>query len=103
LKGDINAESNNVSELMSENQSQLYGRIDDNNRSSSPPIFVLCDSCYWSATYFYKNRIPMGNCPQCNNYKNNNGRLTTFPVMSDELFIFRHNDKSGVELEFKRR
>jgi Zn-finger nucleic acid-binding protein len=103
LQSDISAESDSVSGLMSEYQYELYGRIDDSNRSSSPPIFVLCDSCYWSGTYFDKKRILMDNCPQCNNYNNNNGRLTTFPIMSDELFIFRYNDKSKVELEFKRR
>lgn len=89
-------------ELISENHAQIYGSIDDGTQSSSPPVFVLCDTCYWSATYFDKKRIPVGNCPQCNYYSNNR-ELTNFPIMSDESFAFCYNDKSGVELEFKRR
>jgi hypothetical protein len=72
------------------------------DRSILPPIFILCDTCHWCATYFDKTRIPMGNiCPQCN--ANNNNELTSFPIMSNESFTFDYNDKRGVELEFKHR
>ena len=68
---------------------------------SSPPIFILCDSCYWCATYFDKTRTPVNNiCPQCGT---NNNELTSFPIMSNEAFTFDYNDKCGVELEFKAR
>jgi len=67
----------------------------------SQPIFILCDSCYWCATYMDKNRIPGKNrCPQCNA---NNNELTSLPIMSNESFAFDYNDKRGVELEFKHR
>jgi hypothetical protein len=67
----------------------------------SAPLFILCDSCYWCATYFDKTRIPGGNiCPQC---RANNNELTSFPIMSNESFTFDYNDKRGVELEFKPR
>ena len=69
--------------------------------SSSPPIFILCDNCYWCATYFDKTRIPGDNtCPQCGA---NNNELTSFPIMSNEAFTFDYNDKHGVEFEFKAR
>jgi hypothetical protein len=56
-----------------------------NDSSLSPPIFILCDTCYWCATYFDKTRIPIdNNCPQCN--ANNNGELTSFPIMPHESF-----------------
>ena len=68
---------------------------------SSPPIFILCDSCYWCATYFDKTRTPVNNiCPQCGT---NNNELTSFPIMSNEAFTFDYNDKHGEELEFKAR
>ena len=71
------------------------------DRSILPPIFILCDSCYWCATYFDKTRIPGHNrCPQCNA---NNNELTSFPIMSNESFTFDYNYKRGVELEFKPR
>jgi hypothetical protein len=66
---------------------------------SSQPIFILCDTCYWCATYFDKTRTPLdNNCPQCNA---NNNELTSFPIMSNESFTFDYNDKVGVELEFR--
>ena len=68
---------------------------------SSPPVFVLCDTCYWCATYFDKIRIPRENkCTQCNV---NNNELSSFPIMPNESFTFIYNDKRGVELEFKSR
>jgi predicted Zn-ribbon and HTH transcriptional regulator len=69
--------------------------------SSSSPIFILCDKCYWCATYFDKSRISGENrCPQCDA---NSNELTSFPIMSNESFTFDHNDKRGIELEFKPR
>jgi hypothetical protein len=71
-------------------------------RSLLPPIFILCDKCYWCVTYFDKTRIPIdNNCPQCS--ANNNNELTSLPIMSNESFTFDYNDKPGVELEFKPR
>jgi hypothetical protein len=78
-------------------------RLTDRRNSSShlPSIFILCDTCWWCATYFDKTRIPRGNiCPQC---RANNNELTSFPIMSNESFTFDYNDKRGVELEFKPR
>ena len=74
---------------------------DCHNLSSSTPIFILCDKCYWCATFFDKTRVSAENiCPQCNA---NNSGLTSFPIMLNESFIFNHNNKRGVELEFKPR
>jgi hypothetical protein len=70
---------------------------------SSLSIFILCDSCYWCATYLDKTRIPTDNiCSRCG-ANNDNSELTSFPVMFNESFTFDHNGKRGVELEFKTR
>ena len=67
---------------------------------SSPPIFILCDSCYWCTTYLDKTRIPGENrCPQCNA---NNEELTSFPIMSNESFTFDYDDERVVQLKFKK-
>jgi hypothetical protein len=51
---------------------------------------------YWCATYLDKTRTLSGNiCPQCE--ANNNSELTSFPIVSNELFTFDHNDKREVE------
>ena len=68
------------------------------NRSSLPPIFILCDKCYWCATYLDKTRIPVDNsCPQCNT---DGTELSSLPIMSNKSFTIDYNEKLGVELEF---
>ena len=79
----------------------LISKTHDHIQSSSPPILILCDSCYWCATYFDKSRIPMDNiCPE---YRANNSELTSFPIMSNESFTYNYNDRCGIEFEFKPR
>jgi hypothetical protein len=69
--------------------------------SSSSPIFILCDKCYWCATYVDSRRIPAGNiCPQCNT---NSNELTSFAIMPNESFTFDFNNNRGIELEFRSR
>jgi hypothetical protein len=87
--------------LINHDSSSLITKTPDRSSSSSPPIFILCDSCYWCATYLDKTRLPRENrCPQCDA---NNNELTSFPIMSNESFTFDHSDKRGVELEFRHR
>jgi hypothetical protein len=65
------------------------------------PIFILCETCHWGATYFDKTRITMDHrCPQCSA---NNNELSSFPIMPNESFTFNYDGKLGVELEFKPR
>ena len=65
----------------------------DQSSTLSPPIFVLCDECYWCATYFDKTRIPADNtCPQCGS---DNSELSSLPIMSNESFTFGYNCKRG--------
>jgi predicted Zn-ribbon and HTH transcriptional regulator len=67
---------------------------------SIPSIFVLCEKCYWCATYLDKTRIPMDNkCPECNS----TDQLSSLVIMSNESFIFNYNDIRGVELKFNKR
>jgi hypothetical protein len=70
---------------------KLYGSL---------PIFVLCESCYWCATYLNKTRLPIGDaCSQCSTVD----EFSSFPILSNESFTFDYNHKRGVELEFKSR
>jgi hypothetical protein len=84
-----------------ERRSLVAKTVDYSPPPSSPPIFILCDRCYWCATYLDKTRTPTDNtCPKCNS---NNNELSSFPILSNESFTFDYNDIHGVELEFKHR
>ena len=68
-----------------------YGSVED--------IFILCETCYWCATYFDKSRLPTEKCPSCLN----DVEMSSFPILPNESFTFNYNDKRGVELEFRPR
>ena len=88
--------------LANRDSQSIIDKTPDCNRSPSPPpIFILCDRCYWCATYFNNRRLPMdSNCPQHNA---NSNQLTSFPIAPNESFTFNYNDKRGIEFEFKPR
>ncbi|MDQ3807964.1 MAG: hypothetical protein M3298_07325 [Thermoproteota archaeon] len=60
-------------------------------------IFVLCDVCYWCATFLDKTKV-YDKCPICDA-----AQLSSFPIMPDESFIFSYDSRHGVELDFGRR
>jgi hypothetical protein len=70
-------------------------------RAAAPPpppaIFLLCERCYWCATFFDRTRVA-DKCPICSN-----AMLSSFPIMPDESFVFSYDAKHGVELDFGRR
>ena len=87
--------------LINHDSSLIAKTHDDHTKPSAPPVFLLCDRCYWCATYFTNARIPTDNiCPQCNA---NSNQLTSFPIAPNESFTFGYNQKRGVELEFRHR
>lgn len=63
----------------------------------TPSIFMLCESCFWCATYLDKTKV-IDKCPICSK-----GVLSSFPIMPDESFVFSYDTKRGVELDFGRR
>ena len=68
-------------------------------RAYEETIFILCDTCFWSATYFTKFMLPAENrCPHCQNTE-----LSSFPILPDQSFISNYSEKSGIELQFKAR
>ena len=65
--------------------------------ASAPSIFMLCETCYWCATYFDKTKV-IDKCPTCSA-----AVLSSFPIMPDESFTFSYDTKRGVELDFGKR
>jgi hypothetical protein len=69
------------------------------NTKAKGAIFILCDTCHWSATYFSQNMLPAEDrCPNCQNTE-----LSSFPILPNESFILNYSEKRGLELEFKSR
>ena len=69
--------------LINHDSQNLTAKNRDRIKSSSP-VFILCDRCYWCATYFNNTTIPTNNnCPQCNA---NSNELTSFPIAPIESF-----------------
>jgi hypothetical protein len=70
--------------LTDHDSQSLIGKTHDcHTKPSTLPVFILCDRCYWCATYFGNTRMPADNiCPQCNA----NNELTSFLIASNESF-----------------
>ena len=80
----------------------------DNPPLKLAPVFVLCERCYWCATYLDTNRLPMEKevdednskiCPRCDSIDS----LSSFPILSNESFNFNYTVKRGVVLQFRKR
>jgi len=96
----IEKQENNTALTSSSSSSHQGQEVKSNyqNPKSKESIFVLCESCHWCATYLNKSWIPAEKCPHCYNIE-----LSTFPILPDEAFIFKCDEKRGVELSFGRR
>jgi hypothetical protein len=66
--------------------------------------FVICNSCYWCATYFgfdksllsssSSSRLACHGCSLCN--------TELIPISTDESFRIKYNPTRGMEVEFYR-
>ena len=53
--------------------------------------FLLCESCFWCASYFNNYRKVVTNCPICGN-KN----IESMPISHHEVHTSSHDPKRGV-------
>ncbi len=60
--------------------------------------FVLCEVCYWCATFININKNPVVKCPCSNSIK-----LDSIPVSHNEVCKFRYDQIRGVTMEFSIR
>jgi hypothetical protein len=89
-------------------KSQITSSYKFNKRENSPSLrptnhiyFVICNSCYWCASYFciddlnYSSQVLR--CHLCNSC---NTELT--PISSNESFRINYNVTRGMDIEFYR-
>ena len=87
----------------SERQYLADYRSDKILHRSNQNYFVICNSCYWCASYFglddleslSDSRTRVLDCHVCNSYN-----TELMPISADESFRIEHSLTRGMELEF---
>jgi hypothetical protein len=66
-------------------------------RKAKEAIFVLCDNCYWAATFIDRTRLHVieNGCILCEE-----SLISSFPILDNESFTFDISERRGVELNF---
>jgi hypothetical protein len=66
-------------------------------RRAKEAIFVLCDNCFWAATFIDKSRLDVieNGCIVCDE-----SLVSSFPILDNESFTFDLTERRGVELKF---
>jgi hypothetical protein len=59
---------------------------------------VLCQTCYWCATFLNINKTPIFKCAYCNSIK-----LDSIPVSDNEICKFSYDPARGVTMAFSMR
>jgi hypothetical protein len=59
--------------------------------------FLLCESCFWCASYFNNYKKVVSKCPTCNS-----NCVESIPISHDEVYTFNHDPKRGVTLGFSK-
>lgn len=62
--------------------------------------FVICNSCYWCASYFMMNE-KLNLSPACNLCKSCDTEI--IPISADESFTIEHSQTRGLEIEFHKK
>jgi hypothetical protein len=67
------------------------------NKRAKEAIFVLCETCYWAATFIDKSKLNIieNGCIMCNE-----SLVSSFPILDNESFTFDYSERRGVELNF---
>lgn len=67
------------------------------NKRAKQAIFVLCETCYWAATFINKSKLNIieNGCIMCNE-----SLVSSFPILDNESFTFDYSERRGVELNF---
>jgi len=74
-----------------------------NEKTSSSPIarisnkidFLLCNSCFWCASYLNLRSFGVIDCPSCDE-----DTIERMPLSANDVYSFDYNRVTGVILEF---
>jgi hypothetical protein len=83
-------------------------RFTQSSHLQSAPVFVLCERCYWCATFLDKNRLLEEEgvdddkskiCPQCDDIDG----ISSLPSVFNGSSTFNYTLKRGIELRSKKK
>ncbi len=80
--------------LASQLKDNEYTAVENNPRFPGDKYFLICNSCFWCASYF-KNQNSFPKCALCEY-----GEIECMPIGHDENYSFHYSPTKGVELEF---
>lgn len=71
-------------------------------RVSNKKVFLICQSCFWCASYISSNNDDLSyytptNCPECIK-----GNIESIPIAQNEGYTFDYSGTRGVTLQFLR-
>jgi hypothetical protein len=93
-----NYDSKNDNLFLASNQNNL---IEGTQNFILPPRqtnILICQSCFWCASYLYGSCKVPERCPTCGNSNNNN--IESIPISKEEAFEFEYNLLRGLSLNF---
>ncbi|MFL6379248.1 MAG: hypothetical protein ACJ72R_17560 [Nitrososphaeraceae archaeon] len=66
---------------------------DDKKELSKRIHFLLCESCFWCASYISSKSVSVAKCPNCNNNK-----IEWMPISKVDVDKLSHSPKGAIEL-----
>jgi hypothetical protein len=71
-------------------------------RPTTHICFVICNSCYWCASYFSIDDLESSSQELCCHLCNSSHNTELIPISSNESFRIDYNVTRGMEIEFYR-
>jgi hypothetical protein len=87
-------------EASSIRNNRVVNFIGSKTRISNDIHFIMCQSCFWCASYINRSRLLMSidnKCPLCHD-----SRIESMPISYDEIYRLNYNRTSGLVLKFSR-
>ncbi len=76
----------------------FYGTAEGKNKPTEIPSqmhMVICQNCYWCATFLNINKTPICKCAYCSSIK-----LDSIPISDNEACRFGYDPTRGLTMEF---
>src|SRR5262245_37740390 len=76
---------------------KVKAAVSKRTRISDEIHFLICQSCFWCASYFNYAEV-ISRCPTCDS-----NNVESLPITNSEFYTFSYDTNRGVTLEFSER